>query len=405
MKCEKCGAQVPEDTKICPECGAQLEAVREDAPAEEKPREESAPQESTATAVRPQTVPQRPHTEYPASRRDRKRMTRVDGDEPTKTEKPRDAAARKRRGRAIRRAVTVFLLLLLVGGLLWGGISIARSITQNRQEEPELTDIHAGEEQNTRTPDNEEPEETEPAATAYDLAGVWVWDSDLDLMRETVWRFGEDSSLQIFYFGIGDPENPYDAWPEHYAYNRDTSTLTMGGEVLNVVWKNENSFHIESAALGACDAKRTDEDHVPTGAADIRTLGEDAAASGDGSGTATGGETASGTASGETGSGTASGTTDTAADTKEYYFADSDSRFLKRSECQALTADELRIARNEIYARRGRLFDSEDLQAYFNAQSWYKGTTSPANFNYNSLNDYERYNVNLMKSIEDAKRG
>ena len=63
----------------------------------------------------------------------------------------------------------------------------------------------------------------------------------------------------------------------------------------------------------------------------------------------------------------------------------------------------MRIARNEIYARHGRLFDSEDLQEYFEAQDWYEGTISPEDFDYTVLNDYERYNVNMMKSIEDEK--
>ncbi|MCL1998085.1 MAG: YARHG domain-containing protein, partial [Turicibacter sp.] len=45
-----------------------------------------------------------------------------------------------------------------------------------------------------------------------------------------------------------------------------------------------------------------------------------------------------------------------------------------------LSAAELRIARNEIFARHGRLFVAEDLQSHFNSLPWYNGTIAPADF-------------------------
>ena len=214
--------------------------------------------------------------------------------------------------------------------------------------------------------------------TSYDITGFWTWETDTATLPETVWQFAGDGSLLITYFGEGRPEALYDAWPDSYAYDEETATLTLAGEELPLIWKNEKAFYLESEVLGACDARRTDEAHIPTGAVDIRRA-EDRTE--------------------ETGTDTE--TTETAG---TYFFADSDSRYLKKSECQALTADELRIARNEIYARHGRRFDSADLQAYFDAQDWYEGTTSPEKFDYTVLSAIEKYNVNLMKSVEDAKR-
>ncbi len=37
-----------------------------------------------------------------------------------------------------------------------------------------------------------------------------------------------------------------------------------------------------------------------------------------------------------------------------------------------LFAEDLRVLRNEIYARRGRVFKDKELQKYFDAQAWYK---------------------------------
>ena len=60
----------------------------------------------------------------------------------------------------------------------------------------------------------------------------------------------------------------------------------------------------------------------------------------------------------------------------------------------------LRIARNEIYARHGRIFDSADLNEYFNCQSWYLGLYTASEFDESWLNKYEKANVNFIKSYE-----
>ena len=37
-----------------------------------------------------------------------------------------------------------------------------------------------------------------------------------------------------------------------------------------------------------------------------------------------------------------------------------------------LFVEDLRVLRNEIYARRGRIFKDKELQKYFEAQAWYR---------------------------------
>ncbi|MDR2183089.1 MAG: YARHG domain-containing protein [Clostridiales bacterium] len=79
---------------------------------------------------------------------------------------------------------------------------------------------------------------------------------------------------------------------------------------------------------------------------------------------------------------------------------DSHLRYLTDADVMWLSAAELRLARNEIFARRGRLFDSADLQNHFNAQSWYFGHIAPANFSYDMLNNFERANIALIQEWE-----
>jgi hypothetical protein len=85
----------------------------------------------------------------------------------------------------------------------------------------------------------------------------------------------------------------------------------------------------------------------------------------------------------------------------EYIIDGSDSRYLTDSDLDGLDADQLRLARNEIYARHGRRFNDEELQAYFDSKSWYSGTINPDDFTESMLNDYEIQNANLIKSRED----
>jgi len=51
---------------------------------------------------------------------------------------------------------------------------------------------------------------------------------------------------------------------------------------------------------------------------------------------------------------------------------ESNIRNLTRGDLTGLTAWELKVARNEIYARHGRPFVHQDLACYFTTMSWYK---------------------------------
>jgi len=87
----------------------------------------------------------------------------------------------------------------------------------------------------------------------------------------------------------------------------------------------------------------------------------------------------------------------------EYILKDSSSRYLTKDDLQGLSADECRLARNEIYARHGRKFDDEGLQSHFNSCSWYRGTIAPSDFDETMLSDIEIVNKNLIVEYEKEK--
>jgi hypothetical protein len=80
---------------------------------------------------------------------------------------------------------------------------------------------------------------------------------------------------------------------------------------------------------------------------------------------------------------------------QDFVFPDSERRALTARDLAGLAPAQLRIARNEIYARRGRFFQSADLTGRFRRFDWYKPYTwNPG------LNPIERANVALIAQAE-----
>ena len=86
---------------------------------------------------------------------------------------------------------------------------------------------------------------------------------------------------------------------------------------------------------------------------------------------------------------------------KDYIIPDSGARSLDRSDIEGLGKEELRLARNEVYARYGRLFDDEALQNYFDEKDWYHGSIKPEDFKDSLLNEYEKQNLYLILDYEE----
>lgn len=75
-------------------------------------------------------------------------------------------------------------------------------------------------------------------------------------------------------------------------------------------------------------------------------------------------------------------------------------KYLSESDIADMSLQVLCYGKNEIYAQHGRKFASQELQAYFNNQSWYYGTVEPGDFSESVLNEYELANVKLLAERE-----
>jgi hypothetical protein len=80
-----------------------------------------------------------------------------------------------------------------------------------------------------------------------------------------------------------------------------------------------------------------------------------------------------------------------------FLFADSDRRLLTAADLKGLSKAELRNARNEIYARRGRKFVRKEVSNYFKQFDWYR-----PQFGEVELTFIEAKNVQLIQRFEKA---
>lgn len=98
---------------------------------------------------------------------------------------------------------------------------------------------------------------------------------------------------------------------------------------------------------------------------------------------------------------------DASSGTEEYFFPDSDSRYLTDEEVSRYSSSDLELAKNEIYARHGRIFVTQRISDYFNSKSWYQGTIDPETFDAQQdsiFNEYEIANIEKIARWEEQKR-
>lgn len=88
----------------------------------------------------------------------------------------------------------------------------------------------------------------------------------------------------------------------------------------------------------------------------------------------------------------------------DYMLPGSDSRYITTADLDAMTKEQIKIARNEIYARHGRKFEDEQLKNYFSQFTWYNPTIEPDDFKDEALlNKYEIANRDFIVQYEKDK--
>ena len=83
-----------------------------------------------------------------------------------------------------------------------------------------------------------------------------------------------------------------------------------------------------------------------------------------------------------------------------YILPNSNTKYISEADLEGFTAEQCMIARNELYARYGRIFTNETLKNHFEKQQWYEGKYAPENFNEGVLTAIEKANRDVILAYE-----
>ncbi len=85
------------------------------------------------------------------------------------------------------------------------------------------------------------------------------------------------------------------------------------------------------------------------------------------------------------------------------YLLPSDTRLLTQSDLEGMTREEVQLARNEIFARHGRVFQTASIQAYFDACAWYVPDPDYDEDEPGALSEIEQANVRFLVEYETSQ--
>jgi hypothetical protein len=78
-------------------------------------------------------------------------------------------------------------------------------------------------------------------------------------------------------------------------------------------------------------------------------------------------------------------------------FPEGSQRYLSYADIEYLSSRDLKIMRNEIFARHGYIFKTSDMIQHFSSQSWYRALNNDVTA---YLSKIEKENVNFIKQYE-----
>lgn len=87
-----------------------------------------------------------------------------------------------------------------------------------------------------------------------------------------------------------------------------------------------------------------------------------------------------------------------------FIFPNSDTELIEQQEIEGLSDSDLTYAINEIYARHGYIFRSDELRGYYEQFSWYTGEIPANEFSVDIFNQIEQQNWNLLVNERNSRK-
>lgn len=394
MICRECGARIEDDAAECKFCGAQYgvpETVSEPVEPVEPVEEQTPVPEETYGAVSDAEAIEEILDENEIKRRNQiEKMREEKQSQLEEIEKRRKSRRNKRR----RNVLLIILFVLLLGAAVAAGVYyISPAYNGNEDNEiiivtpsPEPKPVVTPEPVETETPVPEETEEPEPEETPIPA------EDEQETEPEELYA----TPKPVVTRRPVVTQKPVVVKPSVKTTKLTNARIT-GGEVIKADGKSYMSFIYNNKWYYAKVSDNTTTKFIAWKQMTINAYNK--------------GETYKGVPvytitkiTHHNNTQTNSVPTNSAVQTKgSYVIADSATRALTNADLQGMTAYQLRLARNEIYARHGRTFKDAALQNYFNSCSWYKPDS-----NYNNANDdanlsaIEKQNINTIRNYENS---
>ena len=344
MFCKYCGAKLADTAAFCYKCGKpttkpENRPPQPAQPAPQAPVEPPKPEPSKEMPKREEVFRQAPVE--PPKREEVFRQAPVELSEPEEQEPPR------RKGGYI--ALVVILCVLVIGAVV--ALVMAMGILKPASSDAEASPSPSGVVE-TQPLESEPPEEDKPTQTPGQSQSSYPIQLDMDKLLSAriegitfreAWDQGRlDAWMNLYVNGSSDSVDPYEA----YWYDEGLHEWTYYGitysQAASAGWGD-----IWLALLGGRD--NDDPDIMDSD-----------------------------------------------------YLLPTDSQYIDKSNLAPFTKEEVSLIRNEIYARYGYQFSSQEIQDYFDRQNWYTPVDglNASTFDTSVFNAYEQANLETILAYE-----
>lgn len=370
MFCTACGSKLKEGALFCTQCGAKVKGIPDvqagqgkSASAEPEKQPEAKVQEPKATKKQPETKAQ----EEKAS----EKQAEAKAQKSSKAEKPEKKSSA---GKIAGIVILILLVLSLLGVGIWIGVKGMDSGKGKTRVEKEVDEDKDSEKDDEEADDNEDEKNDEKDAEKKEE------DSEEAEEKEVDFDLSKQSSITL------------------------TGTLRFALSGYYVLqWKDEISIAgFGDVLIEGVKSTRLDEELLPVGLLDSIESGTEIMVTGDAVIQDDNLIVKPDEVRNMKGKDLIAEYEGVYDEVGDYILPDSDTVKLTKKDIEDLTLQELNYAKNEIYARHGRKFDSQELRDYFGSKDWYRGTIDPADFTDDMLSQVERDNVKLLKDAEFA---
>lgn len=386
MFCTACGSKLKEGALFCTQCGAKVKGIPDAQAETSKPASDKQETQVETKAQEPKAAKKQPETKAQEEKVSEK-QAEAKGQEKQASEKQSEAKAQKSEktekpavekkssaGKIAGIVILILLLLFLLGVGIWIGVKGMDSGKGKTRVEKEVEEYDDLEKDDEKEDDNEDEKNDEKDAEQKEE------DSEETEEKEVDFDLSKQSSITL------------------------TGTLRFALSGYYVLqWKDEISIAgFGDVLIEGVKSTRLDEELLPVGLLDSIESGTEIMVTGDAVIQDDNLIVKPDEVRNMKGKDLIAEYEGVYDEVGDYILPDSDTVKLTKKDIEDLTLQELNYAKNEIYARHGRKFDSQELRDYFGSKDWYRGTIDPADFTDDMLSQVERDNVKLLKDAEFA---